>query len=164
MRTLIIIVVAVILGLWSFRPVPGAERSGASAALLETDRRFATAARDGDMQKVFNFWTDDAVNFMQGAPPARGKEAIHELVKKNRSRPGFSIHWEPTEAVVAQSGELGYTMGMFEMSFQDKQGNTHPRRGSYVCIWRKQPNGDWKCAVECSIFSSQSGRPKSVGK
>jgi ketosteroid isomerase-like protein len=85
-------------------------------ALLETDRAWAEAARKGDIPGLTSFWADDAVNYFPGAPPLVGKQAISQLVNRNRSQPGFSLSWEPETAVVARSGELGYTSGSFEPS------------------------------------------------
>lgn len=60
-------------------------------ALLETDRAWAAAAAAGEIERLTSFWADDATNLFPGAPVARGKEAIGELVRRNRSQPGFSL-------------------------------------------------------------------------
>ena len=125
-----------------------AEREG----LFESDRAWAAAAAAGDIQRLTSYWADDATNYFPGAPVARGKEAIGQLVRRNRSQPGFSLSWEPQEAVVARSGELGYTSGTFALSFESPEGTPDTRRGHYVCIWKKRSDGSWKCAVESTIF------------
>ena len=121
-------------------------------ALLEADRAWAAAAAAGDVERLTSFWADDAINYFPGAPVARGKDAIGELVRRNRSQPGFSLSWEPQEAVVARSGDLGYTSGTFALSIENPEGSQVTRRGHYVCIWKKQADGSWKCAVESTIF------------
>ena len=83
--------------------------------LLQTDRDWATAAKQGDVEKLTTYWADDAINFYPGVPPAFGKESILEIVKKNRSRSGFSLTWDPEKAVVASSGDMGYTYGTFPL-------------------------------------------------
>ena len=123
-------------------------------ALLETDRAWAEAARKGDIPGLTSFWADDAINYFPGAPPLVGKQAISQLVNRNRSQPGFSLSWEPETAVVARSGELGYTSGSFELSVSDPAGNPVTKPGHYVCIWKKRADGSWKCSVETSVFSS----------
>lgn len=127
--------------------------------LLETDRQWAAAAAAGDIEKLVSYWADDAVNFVPGAPVARGKKALRKLVVRNRGRAGFSIMWEPTRSVVSKSRDLGYTFGPFQLSANDVQGKRSTRRGNYVCIWQKQRNGEWKCVVESTVFS-----PKSTGR
>jgi len=110
-------------------------------ALLETDRAWAAAAAAGDVQKLTTFWAEDATNYFPGAPVARGREAIGELVRRNRSQPGFSLSWEPREAVVAPSGDLGYTTGTFTTSRTGAEGDPITRGGHYVCIWTRQRDG-----------------------
>ena len=121
--------------------------------LLQTDREWASAAAQGDIERLTTFWADDATNFFPGAPVAHGKEAIRELVQRNRSLPGFSLTWEPTQAVVSRSGDLGYTSGAFELFARDADGNPVRREGNYVAIWRKQTDKTWKCEVESTIFT-----------
>jgi ketosteroid isomerase-like protein len=125
-------------------------------ALLETDKAWAAAATAGDIERVTTFWTDDAINYFPGAPPATGKAGIAELVKRNRSQPGFSLGWEPTQAVVSRSGDLGYTSGTGQLSVNDAEGNSVTRRYNYVCIWKKQVDGSWKCTVEISNIGPSS--------
>lgn len=124
----------------------------AKADLLQTDRQWAAAAAAGDLEALVTFWADSAVDYFPNGPVADGREAIRQLVAANRSQPGFSLNWEPSDAVVADSGDLGYTMGAFDMSFRGPDNRAIERHGHYVCIWRKQPDGSWKCIVEMSNF------------
>jgi len=126
------------------------------ADLLKADRDWASAAAEGDIQRLAGYWADDAINFFPGAPVAKGKEAILQLVRQNRSRAGFSLNWEPTEAVVSKSGDLGYTWGEFQLSIAKPDGGTIARQGHYVAIWRKQIDGSWRCEVESTIFTVES--------
>ena len=123
--------------------------------LLQADKDWAAAAKMGDITKLKTYWADDAINFFPGAPPAYGKESILELVKRNRSQPGFSLSWEPDKAVVASSGDMGYTHGTFQLAFNDSDSTTVKRSGNYVCIWKKDLGEPWKCAIESTIFSSR---------
>ena len=126
--------------------------------LLEIDKAWALAAEEGNPEKILSFWADDAVNFFPGFPPARGKSAIIEVVKQNRSQPGFALSWEPATAVVAKSGDLGYTTGPFTLSLQGPDGSPINKKGNYVCIWKKQEDDTWKCAVESTIFAGPTNQ------
>ena len=123
--------------------------------LLQTDIEWATAAKMNDIEKLTSFWADDAINFFPGVPPAYGKESILELVRRNRLQSGFSLSWDPKEAVVAASGEIGYTYGEFIMTIGNPESGVVQRSGNYVCIWRKDTGSSWKCYVESTIFNSQ---------
>ena len=121
--------------------------------LLETDQAWAAAAKAGDIERIESYWADDATNFFPGAPVAKGKEALGELLRRNRNQPGFSLRWTPMYARVAQSGDLGYTHGSFRLSRADAKGQSMTKAGHYVFIWEKQDDsGKWKCVVESTIF------------
>jgi ketosteroid isomerase-like protein len=109
--------------------------------LLDTDRAWAAAAAAGDVETLTTFWAEDAVNYFPGAPVARGREEILALVKRNRSIPGFALSWTPKEAVIADSGDLGYTTGTFRVESLNPPGDTEIRTGHYVCIWKRLGNG-----------------------
>lgn len=123
-----------------------------SKVLLNTDKEWAAAAKAGDVKKIVTFWSDDAVDYFPNSPAAVGKNAILKLVQKNRSIPGFTLSWEPIKAEVAASADLGYTSGTFRVSVNDAEGNPVAKSGNYVCIWKKQKDGLWKCIVETSVF------------
>ena len=133
--------------------------TGAVEALLATDNAWADAARAGDKERIVSFWADDVVNYFPGRPKVVGKEACRRLVETSRAQPGFSLHWVPTSAAVAQSGELGYTHGTFEMSVAGPDGKPLARNGYYVCIWKRQQDGAWKCIVEISSFRGAEAEP-----
>jgi ketosteroid isomerase-like protein len=43
------------------------------------------------------------------------------------------------KAEIARSGDLGYSYGIYELILPDTT-----LRGTYVNIWKKQNNGEWK--------------------
>jgi ketosteroid isomerase-like protein len=121
-------------------------------ALLTTDKQWAAAAAAGIPERILSFYAEDAVNYFPGFPPAEGKAAIAEVVRRNRSLAGFSLHWEPVEAVVSTGADIGYTTGPFTLAMEQPGGSPVKRTGHYVCIWRKAADGTWKCIVESTIF------------
>lgn len=126
------------------------------AALLNADKEWATAAAGNDIEQILTFWTNDAVIYFPNVPIVSGKEAIRQFVTNNRKKPGFSLKWEPTEAVVSAAGDLGYTKGTFQLAVSDSAGNPRNASGNYVCIWKKQSDGLWRCSLEISTFGPPS--------
>ncbi len=53
---------------------------------------------------------------------------------------------------VARSGDLAYVSGNYEFNEQDNGGKPITDKGKYLEVWKKQPNGSWKCAAD--MFSS----------
>ena len=115
---------------------------------METDRAFnrATAARgiDGWVE----FAAEDSAFMPEGAAFVRGKDAIRAFYAGMFSRKGFSLTWEPIEAFVAASGDLGYTLGRWKSTSLDAGGKTVTGQGKYVTIWKKQADGAWKAVVD----------------
>jgi ketosteroid isomerase-like protein len=78
----------------------------------------------------------------------RGHEAIRTLIDPAFATEGSGIAWEPAEADIAVSGDLGYTIGRFESTSFGPDGQQRTRTGTYVTIWKKQRDGSWKVAVD----------------
>jgi ketosteroid isomerase-like protein len=128
-------------------------------ALLDTDRAMASAVEAGDRDRVVSYWVDDSAIIPAGMPAVRGKDAILEFVAVNRAQPGFSITWEPHEAVVSQDGTLGYTIGDYVVSIDGPEGNKITRRGRYIQTWLRDEAGSWKCHVEVQAPLNMAGGP-----
>jgi ketosteroid isomerase-like protein len=51
---------------------------------------------------------------------------------------------------MSPAGDMGYTWGHYEGHAKDKSGNAVTTSGRYMTIWRKQPDGQWKVALDSS--------------
>jgi ketosteroid isomerase-like protein len=116
-------------------------------ALLETDKEWSKSVASGDMERVFSYWTEDAIIYPVGMPPAEGKAAIRKFVAVNRSQKNFSLITNPLEATVSKSGDIGYTVGTYQVSMVGPDSIPVIHNGRYMCAWRKV-DGSWKCNVE----------------
>jgi ketosteroid isomerase-like protein len=119
------------------------------AALLERDRVWAAVASEGkDLERILSFWTDDAKVYPPGAPIVEGKEAIRAFVTPSLSMPGFDVGWETEEVVIAPSGDMGYTTGRSHLTIPDAAGKLQTENGRYVTVWRRDPDGEWRCVID----------------
>ena len=118
------------------------------ADLMPTSRAWAQAAASGDLERIVSFWADDAIVLAPDQPAVVGKAAIREFVKQFSAIPGFSITWEPEQARISASGELGYLVEHNRVTFADSTGVRQTQFGKAVTIWRKDPSGTWKCIVD----------------
>ena len=119
--------------------------------LLETDRAWAKlAASSKDVDSVLAYWTDDARVVLSGEPIVEGKDAIRKMVAHGINTPGFNVTWTPEVAVVAASGDLGYTRGMNQFTVPDSTGGTRKLIGRYLTVWRKGTDGRWRCVEDFS--------------
>jgi len=115
--------------------------------LLATDAAWAGAAVGDDVEHIASYWTDDAVVYLAGRPPVRGKKALTAMVRRGRETPGFSLHWETFDATVARSGDLGHTLATYTMTIPLPGGQLVHQHGTSICVWRWE-NGQWRCALE----------------
>jgi ketosteroid isomerase-like protein len=53
---------------------------------------------------------------------------------------------------VAQSGDLAYEIGTFDLTLANEAGKSNAMRGKYVVAWKKQASGEWKAAAD--IFNT----------
>lgn len=120
--------------------------------LMELSRQWAETAQGDDLEKILNYWAEDAVVFSPDQPSARGHEEIMNMIEGSKEIPGFEINWEPKEAFVSESGDMGYVLARNYFRFQDSTGNFITVYGNAVEIWRKQPDGTWKNVVD--IYNS----------
>lgn len=120
------------------------DRKAALRSLVEAERAFASLSEAKGIKESFvaNL-AEDGVLFRPG--PVAGKKWMEE----HPAPPGV-LSWRPDFADVASSGELGYTAGPWE--FREKSLADKPvAHGQFVTIWKRQPDGVWKVAVDLGI-------------
>jgi uncharacterized protein (TIGR02246 family) len=117
----------------------------ADAYIRSAEPRFMSAFNAGNADAVAAMYTDDAVLLTPNAPAAVGTAAIRgAFAAVAAMHPALSF--APDRIV--QSGDVAYEYGHYTMTMG---GNRD--QGSYVTVWRRQANGDWKI-VEDSVNSS----------
>jgi ketosteroid isomerase-like protein len=75
--------------------------------------------------------------------PMVGGNAINFISQANDS--SYVMTWEPNGGNIAKSGELGYTYGVYSLKPINKDTVFY---GTYVSIWKRQPDGNWKFVLE----------------
>ena len=145
MKTLLILILGVVLlgaGGCVSSPPPETQREG----LMEVDRAFCRAAvAKGRTAAFLEFMAQDGVIYPWQGSPIHGVAQFRELTEgadAGAQEPTFM--WEPLFADVAESGELGYTLGSYTATVEGPEGPRLLRRGHYVTIWKKQGDGSWK--------------------
>ena len=119
-------------------------------SLVEAERAFAAASLvKGTRAAFLEFLAEDSILFRPG--PVPGKKWIEE-----HPAPPTLLTWEPTFADVAQSGDLGYTTGPWEI----RPGGPKDKPtayGHFVSVWRRQDDGVWKVVVDLGVNHAASG-------
>lgn len=117
-------------------------------SMVKTERAFArTAAERGTRDAFLAFLADDGIVFAPG--PVNGKKSWGD----RPARPGL-LSWEPSYADISQAGDMGYDMGPWE--FRPKGPEDKPVAfGQFMTIWKKQPDGTFKFALDLGISHAQ---------
>lgn len=118
------------------------------AAIRETDKLWLEAATKREGERALSFWSDDALVFPPDAPLIAGKAAIRAFVAGAFRDPSFSIRWKRDEVHVSASGDLAYATGTNQITATAPDRKIVTQRGKGITIWKKQPDGAWKCAVD----------------
>lgn len=112
--------------------------------MMDADRAFSKMSEEKGMKNAFLEYIDsNGVLLRPNQLPLLGADAIDFLIRQNDS--SFTLKWEPKGGMVAQSGELGYTYGVYALKPSDKDTMMY---GNYVSIWKKQSNGSWKYILD----------------
>lgn len=117
--------------------------------LLAADQAWfeAYSASDNPADAFVAQVLDDATLLPPDSPLAQGKEAIHAVISGLGAMPGFSITWGVDAADVGGGGELGYTIGHYEMKMDAPDGPISIS-GKYLTVWEKQQDGTWMVAAD----------------
>ena len=108
-----------------------------------TDKAFSDFSKKNGYKKAFVEFVDDhGVLLRPNSMPVVGKEAVGKLVSSVDDSK-FTLTWEPIFADAAESGDLGYTYCTYKLV---SDGNI--LEGTYVSIWKKDNNGEWKYVLD----------------
>jgi ketosteroid isomerase-like protein len=128
--------------------------------MLEADRTFNdVTARDGADGWV-SFFAEDGRMMVPGGQ-IQGLEAIRGAITSGLSD-GGTLTWDPEWGEVAESGDLGFTVGRYESRPPGSDDPDAVSPGQYVTIWRKDVSGAWKVLLD--IGAPDPARPETPGE
>lgn len=125
---------------------PSTPTKNNSMTISETDRFYSALSAQKGMNAAFLAMFDSAgVMLSANNLPVLGHKAISELLSQ-RNDSAFTLTWEPLFEKMADSGDLGYSYGTY--SITDKITKSITGEGTYVTIWQKNENGEWKAVLD----------------
>lgn len=127
---------------------PADESAAAVEAIRAADAAWSQAFSARDTNAAVAAVESTGSVAAPNAPIATGPQAIRALFEGFYALPAMTIHWEPTVVQAARSGELGYSLGTYALSFNDAKGKPVSDTGKYLTVWRKQADGTWKVVVD----------------
>lgn len=111
--------------------------------LFETDLSFSAASVKMGYNKAFiEYAHPNAVLLRENSMPIIGKPELSKIFENPKTN-GIQFTWEPINGEIALSGELGFTYGIYTLKM-----DTLVEKGTYVSIWKKDDNGEWKYILD----------------
>jgi ketosteroid isomerase-like protein len=133
-------------------------------ALRDLDDQWSKVAAAKDLDKTVSYYAEGAMVMPPNVPSATTKEAIRRTWKDLLMSPGAAISWKTTKVEVAQSGDIGYSSGTYEVTMNDASGTPVNERGKYLEVWKKQADGKWKCVMDIWNSDLPTSAPAPAGK
>ena len=114
--------------------------------LIDIDRFYSALSKEKGMNFAFlTMFDTNGVMLTAKKPPIVGIKAIEDLLL-TRNDSIFTLTWEPQFAKIANSGELGYTFGIYKIT--DNATEATIEEGTYTTIWQKNKIGKWKAVLD----------------
>lgn len=120
-------------------------------SLIDLDRQFLKTSESlGIVESYLRYFGSEARLHRDGLLPMTERAAIRSYLSSQISK----LSWTPIKSDVAQSYDLGYTYGSYELKFA---GTNKTEEGYYVRVWKRDDRGNWKLVLDTfSPISAQS--------
>ena len=106
--------------------------------ILQADQEFSDMSKQIGIKKAFlQFMSEEGIILRPEHIPLVGPEAIDYLSQV--ADQDYTLSWKASGGEIAQSGDLGFTYGIYELKVADTT-----LTGTYVNVWQKQKDGSWK--------------------
>lgn len=110
--------------------------------LRAINENFADALAKQDVDRVLDFYSDDARLLFHGVPLIQGRTALEEVWREELKEPA-QIRFESGE--IFEDGSLVVDVG----SYESARG-----KGKYVVVYERQADGRLKCIVDAGLADS----------
>lgn len=119
------------------------EQSKAIEELMRLERLLCEMFQKGQVDEALDYLMVDALVCPPEMQAIRGRDNQKAMFKQFLEMPGVELSWEPIEARVSSSCDLGYVYGTVDWKLPDSDSVN----GKYISIWMKE-DGEWRNAVE----------------
>jgi ketosteroid isomerase-like protein len=128
------------------------------AAIMEFNKHYLGAINDEDIKTLAALTTDAHVMIAPNRPPIVGKAANDAMNGRAFEQFEFDESWSPVETVV--SGDLAFQRGTYVSTAKPRAGGeSRSIRGSFLRIYQRQPNGEWRMTRDTFNSEPASGEP-----
>jgi ketosteroid isomerase-like protein len=116
--------------------------------LREADARYVTTANAGDVSGLTALYATDATRYPPNGDPGTGIDAMRAFAEGVASTPGFHLSPELLDMDVSESGDMGYTLNLLELTVTGADGSPATQYLRDFHVWRKGADGQWRSVVD----------------
>ena len=132
------------------------------AQITAFNERYLKSINEEDIAALSGLTTDGHVMLPPNSEPVVGKSANDAMNGAAFQRYDFSETWTPVETVI--DGNLAFQRGTFTTIATPKgEGERLEVRGSFMRIYQRQPNGEWRMTRDMFKSSTPLTRTLSTG-
>ena len=134
------------------QPASRVDPAAEKAALLKRDHEWQVAvAEKKDAAKIASFFTADGIMFGSGEATVAGREALTKSVADLLAGPAFKDEWTWSRVELSPDGQLAYLVGTTDITTYDASGHPVTNHARLINVWRKDPDGVWRCIVDAWV-------------
>jgi len=126
-------------------PIPGLSAADQQAIRQTTDQAIKIANSSADWTAYTKlYYTQDAVVNPPNAPAIKGHDAIISFLKSFPAITDFKVDLVDVNG----AGDIAYVYGTYSMVVTAPGGKPESDKGKYLEVWKRQPDGSWKVAID----------------
>jgi ketosteroid isomerase-like protein len=142
---------------------PEVDVSAQRALLTRADALYTSTANAGDVEGLTALYAQDATRYPPNGEPSHGLEAMRAFAEGVASTPGFHLTAHPQAREVSESGDMGYTLNLLELSVTGEDGSSEVQWLRDFHVWRMGPDGAWRIVEDIWHVMEQAPSPDTVG-
>jgi ketosteroid isomerase-like protein len=132
------------------------------AQITAFNERYLSSINEEDIAALSSLTTDGHIMLPPNSEPVIGKAANDAMNGGAFERYDFSETWSPSETVI--EGNLAFQRGTFTTIATPKaEGERLEVSGSFLRIYQRQPNGEWRMTRDMFNSSTPLTRTLSIG-
>jgi ketosteroid isomerase-like protein len=133
------------------QPTPKDTRAADANVIRDLDAQWSKTAGTRNVDATVAYYADEASLLPPNAPLATDKQSIR-AIWADLLAPDTSLSWQSSNVDVSKSGDLAYSMGIYQATMKDPHGNPITEHGKFLEVWKKQADGKWK--VVADVYNS----------
>ena len=116
-----------------------------TTVLRATDAAFSDLADRMGLAEAFSTYVAPDGAIFNGQELVVGPRALREFFTATNG--DLSLSWQPVYAGVADSEDLGFTIGEYVATLRGPSGAAVQRFGKHLTVWKRQRDGKWKYVI-----------------